>query len=379
MPWEEWTVENRRRELISLARAEDANLSALASRFGVSRKTLYKWLKREAGREADWWRDRSRRPHHSPARVHDQVEDAVLAVRGEHSAWGARKILHVMALPQEFNRPSPSTVCAILHRHGLVSEEESAKRREFQRFERALPNEMWQTDYKGSFATRSGRCHPLTIIDDHSRYALAVRALPDEGACGTRAAMTEVFRKYGMPHSLLVDNGSCWGRTDGFYSDFGVWLLRLGIDIIYARPRHPQTKGKNERFNRTLKVEVIQGRMFLSLDQCQAHFDEFQHIYNTVRPHEALNMAVPASRYRVSERTYPERLPRIEYFEDDIVLRIRPSGILAIGKERYLVGRALKGEWVALRPGEIDGIYNVFYCRKHIAVINRTDKTCRPC
>ena len=377
MSWEECSVEDRRRECVGLAGTEGANLSALASRFGVSRKTLYKWKSRAAGGEAPWWEDRSRRPHTSPARVSDELEQAVLEVREAHPMWGARKILHVLeSSGRDLKLAAASTVCAILRRHGKIAAEESAKRREFVHFEHEAPNDVWQMDYKGDFSTRGGRCHPLTIVDDHSRYAVAVRALRDESSEVTREAMIDVFHCYGLPRSVLVDNGSCWGRKEGYYSDFALWLVRLGIDIIYSRPRHPQTRGKNERFNRTLKEEVIQGRLFANFVECQREFDAFRRVYNTVRPHEALAMAVPASRYRLSERPYPHRLASPEYLSSDTIVRVRASGLIVVDKERYHLGQALRGERVALRPTEVDGIYDVYYYRRRIGVINRMHKQC---
>lgn len=382
MPWLEVTTVKLREELVGLAAAEGANKALLAQRFGVSRKTLYKWMRRRtgAGNETGWAADVSRRPHVSPARISAQIEEAVLSVRREHPAWGPRTILQVLRNQEcwrEAALPAASTVCAILRRHDAIRTEESLKRRAFTRFEREAPNEMWQMDFKGGFTTRGGTCHPLTVVDDHSRFAVGVKALADEKAQTTREAMTHIFRQYGLPDILLLDNGSCWGRVDGFYSVFTRWLLRVGVGVSYARPYHPQTKGKNERFNRTLKVEAIAGREFRGLEQCQRAFDDFRHVYNTLRPHQALQMAVPASRYTLSSRHYPEQLPPIQYFASDRVLRVQASGVVRVDKQRYQLGRAFAGELVALRPTTIDGVWNAYYCRQKIAVIDQRDQTCR--
>jgi transposase InsO family protein len=273
--------------------------------------------------------------------------------------------------------PSVSTLAAILKRRGMVEKEESLKRQPFTRFEREEPNELWQVDFKGPFAIGRGKCHPLTVVDDHSRYALGVTALAGESGEVTRPALTGIFRQYGLPRCLLLDNGSCWGRVEASYTAFTAWLLRLGVRVIYARPYHPQTKGKNERFNQTLKLEAIGGRLFNSLEDCQRQFDQFLVTYNTIRPHEAIDMAVPAHRYRVSPHSFPEVLPPIEYLESDIIRKVGPAGYLSWSKQRFHVGRAFSGDPVAMRPTHTDGMFEVYYCYQRIAIIDRRDGSCQ--
>src|SRR5262249_318454 len=163
--------------------------------------------------------------------------------------------------------PSVSTVTAILGRHGRIDAAESVKRQAFERFERAAPNELWQMDYKGHFTLAQGRCHPLTVIDDHSRYALGLRACRDESQPTGKGEVGGIFRRYGLPERMLMDNGPPWGAGGAGqgHTRLGVWLLELGIAVSHGRPYHPQTQGKDERFHRTLKAEAIGRRQFADL------------------------------------------------------------------------------------------------------------------
>jgi transposase InsO family protein len=379
MPWIEVTAVNQRREFVALARVEGANISRLCERFGISRKTGYKWLGRRARatEKEDWAADRPRRPHECPWRCRPDIEQTVLDECAAHPAWRGRKIRALLI--QHGCRPAPaaSTIGAIVRRHGLVDLAESAKRAPMQRFERAAPNELWQMDFKGAVATAAGSCHPLTVIDDHSRFSVAVEACRDERAVSVRAALTKAMRLYGLPEVMLMDNGACWGRVESAWTVLEVWLIRLGVAVAHGRPYHPQTQGKCERFNRTLKAEALAGRNFHDLAACQRVFDQFRHEYNHVRPHEALAMATPASRYRVSVFAYPEALPPIEYVAGDIVRKVGPAGYISYRKGRYQVGRAFVGEPVALRATAQDGIWVVYYCHQRVATIDERNEACR--
>jgi hypothetical protein len=218
-------------------------------------------------------------------------------------------------------------------------------------------------DFKGHFATAAGRCHPLTVLDDHSRFALGLFACGDEQEATVRAHLTELFRRYGLPERVLCDNGSPWGTSGSGqrYSALGVWLLKLGIRLGHGRPVHPQTQGKDERFHRTLKAEVIQGQDFADLVACQRRFDPWRQVYNHERPHEALGMAVPASRYRVSARLFPEVLPEWEYGPGDAVRKVSCDGTISFRGRPIELGKAFRGERVALRPTVEDGVFGIYF------------------
>lgn len=214
MPWQEITVMSQRLEFVTLVQKEGANKARLCRRFGISRKTGYKWLHRfqEGGVEA--LADRSRRPNLSPGHTSHRVENAILRVRDKHAVWGARKIRARLEKLGWSGLPSPSTITAILRRHDRIDDAEAEKHRAWQRFEAEAPNDLWQMDFKGHFAIADGRCHPLTVLDDHSRFAIAIRACGNERGETVQAQLTNVFRGYGLPHRILVDNGSPWGSDD---------------------------------------------------------------------------------------------------------------------------------------------------------------------
>ena len=371
MPWTEVSVMSQRLEFVSLAQREGNNMRELCRRFGVSPSTGYKWLRRFSDGGAAAMVDQPRRPHHSPQRTPLEVEQVVLAVRDAHPAWGARKLRAWLLARSHEHLPSPSTITAILQRQGRTDPVEGRKHKTWQRFERQAPNQLWQMDFKGHFPLSTGRCHPLTVLDDHSRFALGLEACPDETAKTVQQRLTTIFRCYGLPDRMVMDNGSPWGSDeDHRYTPLTVWLLRLGIAVSHGRPYHPQTQGKDERFHRTLKAEVLQGRTFVDLTQCQRTFDPWRTLYNLERPHEALGMAVPASRYQVSSRSFPETLPPVEYGPDDLVRRAGDRGRISVFGREFKVGRAFKGLPVALRPTADDGTFNVFFMTYNIAQIN---------
>lgn len=379
MPWKEIGAMSQRKEFVGLANRKGANVSELCRRFEISRKNGYKWMNRAKAGGADWERDRSRRPRRMPRRTEEAVERAVLAVRNEASAWGGRKIRAILERKGGVKPPAASTITAILRRHGRIAPEESKKRGPMTRFERSEPNALWQMDFKGAFPAIARSIHTLTILDDRSRYSVCVAACADEREETVRRVLEAVFRRCGLPARLLMDNGACWKAADSKYTRLTAWLVRLGVGLSHGRPHHPQTQGKNERFNRTLKAEAITGRLYVGLDDCQTGFDRFRHRYNHERPHEALDMAVPASRCRISPIPFPESLPPILYLEGDLVRTVAPAGFVSIGKERYHVGRAFSGEPVGLRATEVDGVLATYYCNRQVAVVDRRAGTCRQC
>src|SRR5262245_55106266 len=181
MAWKEVSIVVLRREFVMLAQHPAANIRQLCRRFGISPTTGYKWLRRYRQDGHETFCDRSRRPHHSPRRSRRQTEQQVLTLRDAHPAWGARKIRSRLQTLGPVKLPASSTIHAILRRHGRINFAESPKHHPWQRFEHEAPNQLWQMDFKGHFLLGDGvRCHPLTVLDDHSRYALCVQACRDE-------------------------------------------------------------------------------------------------------------------------------------------------------------------------------------------------------
>lgn len=362
---------SQRLEFVRFAMSDTANIRSLCRRFTISPRTAYKWIHRYQEGGADALQDCSRRPQHSPRRTSPQIEAAIVRLRETHPAWGARKLRVRLVNEGYAVLPSVSTITAILHRYGLIDLLEAQKHQPCHRFEAAAPNMLWQMDFKATFPLLQGRCHPLTVLDDYSRYALAVDACPDQTYDTVQQQLCAIFRRYGLPQRLLTDNGSPWGST-GYetYSTLGVWLIRLGVSLLHSRIYHPQTVGKDERFHRTLQTEVIASRTFDSLAHCQKSFDRWRIIYNYERPHEALAMAVPASRYHPSPREFPKTLPPIEYSLGDLIRKVDHKGDISFQGKSFRIGKAFYHYPVALRPTLTDGLYNVFFCHQQVAQIN---------
>jgi transposase InsO family protein len=362
MPWNEVSTVSLRLEFVTVAAAEGANVRELCRRYGVSPQTAYKWIGRFRAGGAAALADRPRRPATAPGRCPADVEAAVLRLRDAHPAWGGRKLRRRLLDLGTPAVPAASTITAVLRRHGRLAPG-PAPGAPFTRFEHDAPNRLWQVDFKGHFATACGRCHPLTVLDDHSRFALGLVACGDERDGTVRGHLTALFRRYGLPERVLCDNGPPWGTAGSGrrYSGLGVWLLRLGVAVSHGRPAHPQTQGKDERFHRTLKAEVVQGRAFADLADCQRRFDPWREVYNHQRPHEALGLAVPASRYRPSPRAFPEALPAWEYGPADAVRKVACDGTISFKGRPFDLGKAFRGERVAVRPAAEDGVFGVYF------------------
>ncbi len=360
MPWKEACTVGLREEFVRLASQEQANVRALCRRFEVSPERAYKWLRRFREGGASALGDRSRKPDKSPAKTTPQIEQRVLDARDKHPAWGGRKLRHWLLNHSVPEVPAASTITQILRRHGRIDAAESAKHKAFVRFEHAAPNDLWQMDFKGHFELEDrSRCHPLTVLDDHSRFNLGLRACGHEQGTLVQQELTQLFRRYGLPQRMLMDNGSPWGGDEHLYTPLTVWLLRLGISVSHGRPYHPQTQGKEERFHRTFKAEVVARGRFRNLADCQPQFDPWRDIYNHERPHEALQMKVPSSCYRMSERAFPEVLPPLEYAPDCQVRKVYKGGQLDFRGRRFRVGKAFCGYPLGLRATTTDGCWEV--------------------
>jgi hypothetical protein len=208
----------------------------------------------------------------------------------------------------------------------------------------------------------------LTVLNDHSRYNRVLAACQNEQRGTVQTALERTFRRYGLPRRINTDNGAPWGTMAGEgLTALAVWLIRLGIKLSYNRPRHPQTNGKDERFHRTLKAEVLATRHFDDLSEVQTAFDRWRNIYNSERPHEALSMQTPVERYRPSGRAMPTILPPIEYGPDDQVRKVQQGGFISWRNRLIRVSKALVGQPVALRPSlSDDGVYSLYYCHQFI-------------
>ena len=375
MAWKVKTKMSQRYEFVQMAKREDCNFSQLCKRFNISRPTGYKWLHRYQEEDLSTLKDHSKRPYHSPKKVKKETEDLVLKLRQKHQSWGGRKIKRRLEDLGYTNIPSATTIGNILKRNGVITDEASRKATPYKRFEHPNPNDLWQMDFKGWFNMDRQRCYPLTVLDDHSRYSIVLKACLYERTEVVQPALIEAFRKYGLPRRMTMDNGAPWaGHDRNQLTTLTAWLIRLGIRISHSRPYHPQTQGKDERFHRTIKVELLNHHHYHDINEVSAAFSMWRDIYNTQRPHEALNMDTPLSRYQPSSRSYPEVLPPIEYDHNDTVRKVNHDGKLSVQGIIFTISRALEGQYIALRPTKKDGIIDVFYCHQKIKTLDLRGK-----
>ncbi|MFZ5857275.1 MAG: IS481 family transposase [Chloroflexota bacterium] len=368
MPWKEKTAMSERQEFVELASKEGANIRGLCREFGITPRTGYKWLRRYQEQGSPGLYDRSRRPKSSPRKSSSLVEESVLKVRRAHPTWGGRKIQWKLEQDGVAPVPAASTITAILSRHEMLDPQESPKHSPLQRFEMERANQLWQIDFKGRFEISNGFvCHPLTVLDDHSRFLVGLKACSNEHSRTVQRQLKDIFSCYGMPERMLMDNGSTW---KGFHTGLTFWLVRLGIQVVHGRIHHPQTQGKDERLHRTLKNELLIRQTFYDLSDCQFKFNQWKDCYNYERPHQALGMHPPASRYQPSPRIFTGTFPPVEYEPGDILRKTDCLGKVQYEGRKFRIGKAFKQSLVALRPTEIDGVFNVFFFKQRIAQIN---------
>jgi len=350
MPWSDVGVNELRRQAVQQVLSQQARVGAVAEQFGVSRACVYKWLKRyraegEAGLVA-----RSRRPHHSPGRTAAAVESQVCEVRDQHSAWGGEKVHRILQNQHCPGLPSARTVQRILSRCGKVPPH--APPLEPQRFERDGPNELWQVDFKAAVYLQRQpalvRAVPMSIVDDHSRFSLALRVHEGRALEIIWPVLWDVMGTWGLPAAILTDNDSVFRGRRGGVSAWTGRLWRLGIAHLSGHPYHPQTQGKVERLHRTAHEEALKGRAFESLQQLQACLEAFRQEYNYVRPHAALNLDVPADHFGPSPHKRPPKLPAVEYPSGAQLRRVYQNGDISVRGCRIHVGDGLGGEWVQL-------------------------------
>lgn len=367
---------SQRYEFVLSAICGDLPFAELCRRYGISRKTGYKWFSRYRAGGIPALVERSRRPRTSPRRTDSAMEEQVIALRRE-TTWGGRKLRRRLQDLGHQAVPAASTCTAILRRAELL--EQNGPRGPMQRFERASPNELWQMDHKGDVATQSGqRCRPLTLLDDHSRFNLVLDPAANQRTATVTAALVTAFTQYGLPEAILCDNGGCWGNlADGAgHTPLSVWLLRLGVRVLHGRPYHPQTQGKEERFHRTLQRELLSRHTWRDLAHCAVEFPKYRQRYNHERPHDALAGDTPHSRYRPSVRPMPQNLSPIEYPTEMNVRTVRSKGVITFANQTWRIGEAFASLPIGLRPSaQADGQWEVFFSFFKLGILDLTTQS----
>ena len=375
MGWRKSSVVEERLRFVILAERRERTMTSLCAEFGISRQTGNLWVRRYRLEGAAGVKDRSRRPRTSPRQTIAGKEQAVIDLRRQYPDWGAAKLARILGSQQPCIELNTRTVHRILDRHGLIAAEDR-RRPALQRFERSTPNELWQMDFKGPQGFNKGSpVGPLSVMDDHSRYLLLLRHLGSTRISGVQGSLTETFQQCGMPDSMLMDHGTPWWNANSPWglTELSVWIMRLGIRLIYSGICHPQTQGKVERMHGALQ-RAVRRRKTDPENQCW--LDVFRQEYNHFRPHEALSMATPASLWRPSQRTFPDAMTDWEYSSTAICLRLGGEGQLGWRGRRWEISRALRHQLVGLE--HVQDRVIVYFCRTPIRELNLADGSSIP-
>jgi transposase InsO family protein len=382
MPWKTMDVRDQRVRFVVEASLGRKPMSALCTEFGISRPTGYLWLSRYREQGVTGIAERSRRPHRSPDRTAEELEANVIQLRRRYPDWGARK-LGVLLSRQGIGLPD-TTIHRILLRNGLIQEADR-HRPAIKRFQRERPNELWQMDFKGP-KNWSQPIGPLSVIDDHSRYLIALAATGKLDGCLVKAHLGQAFEQCGVPEAMLMDHGTPWWNWQSFSgrTHLSLWLMRQGIRLHWSGIQHPQTQGKVERFHGSLQRALdLRGT---PADEPQAWLDAYRREHNYIRPHQALQMQTPAQLWKPSPRRYNPCPPPWQYPEGAWTLKIDCQGTIDIKDRRWRIGKALAGERVLIQP--IEHRFLVYYCNtlvreldpamKHSTVVERFIETEKP-
>lgn len=366
MPWESKTVEELRKEFV-LEADKSSNFSAVCREFGITRKTGYKWLERY--RADGSLSDQSRKPRITANKTPEETEKLIIELRSENPGWGAKKLKQVLE-NQGYIIPSQKTVNNILNRYGCISPEESLKHKPYIRFEKENCNDMWQTDFKGEFRTLDNRyCYPLNIFDDRSRFLIKTASFSSTENV-VLPTFKAAFYEYGMPLSVLSDNGTQFSGFRKGFTQFEKWLMNHDVLPIHGRIAHPQTQGKIERFHNTMKSELLKYNSFENAKAADRAIQLWRDKYNNIRPHEALGMKCPADIYKPSEREYHDEVKRFEYSGQYHVIKVNSWGYVRFDKWQIYLSETMIGEHIEFRPNPLGDSFIACYRNFKIAEFN---------
>ena len=355
MSWRQTGVRDQRVEFVVRANRGES-LSALCREYEITRPTGYLWLRRFREQGVAGVEERSRRPHVSPSQTRPEMEERIVALRRQRPDWGARKL--AILLEHDGIRLPVITVHRVLARHGLVLDQEGRKQAT-KRFERERPNELWQMDFKGQKDSNAA-IGPLAVLDDHSRYLVALQQTGTTRSEAVRERLEGIFQSDGLPEAMLMDHGVPWwsARAASGWTQLMVWLMKHGVQCFFSGTRHPQTQGKVERFHGAL--ERARSRPDANRWLEQSWLDNFRYEYNQRRPHEALGMQTPATRWRPSTRKYHPNPPAWDYGERAELRKVGEQGEIYFDDRPGKVSRALVSETVQLQ--RVEQRILVYFC-----------------
>lgn len=377
MPWLETEPMNEKIKFISayLDAKNELTFKELCQNFNISCKTGYKYVNRFKMEGVDGLKERSRAPLCNTNKMPTFIEKNILELKHKHSNWGSKKISNWLAQEHpEIQWPAKSTIDELFKRNNLVRP--SKRKRRVAPFKEPFicitqPNDSWSIDYKGQFPLGNKQlCYPLTITDNYSRYLLSVEGSERISGISVKEVLTRLFLEFGMPLGIRSDNGPPFaGIGLGGLSMIAVWLIKLGIVPERIRPGHPEENGRHERMHLTLKKETASPPRWDQTEQ-QLCFDSFKKIFNDERPHEGIEFKRPAWLYTQSPRTFPSKLPRVEYDSSfDTTRRIRTNGMMKWGGKEIFLTETLIGETVGMKP-HAENEWTVFFSFLPIGVFN---------
>ena len=355
MPYKELTALDIRKEMVNEYLSNDYTITELSDRYGLARKTIYKWLERYHSQGEEGLAERSHAPFNHPNATDEEIVQTILEMKMKRMKWGPKKILARLKLDQpETHWPADSTGSEILKKYGLVGKKKYCRRTPpytapFLGCD--MPNMTWSADYKGQFRMGNGRlCYPLTISDNYSRYLLDCQGLAHPKLELTKPRFEWAFRNYGLPQAIRTDNGFPFASTGlGGLSRLSVWLIQLGIKPERISSGCPEQNGRHERMHKTLKEAVASPPKKNMVEQQKA-FNYFKDEYNYERPHEALDLNTPASVYQLSSRPFPAKIPAVDYDSNTTIRFVHTNGEIKWKGNNIYLSETLIGQYVALTP-----------------------------
>jgi len=374
MPWKETCAMEQKMQMIKCWKGDQFTITDLGFLHGVSRKNVYKWIKRYTAEGTAGLEDRSKAPLRHPNATVPEMVDKIIATKRRHQKWGPKKI--VAWLNEQYHGdgwPAVSTVSEILKREGLVSPR--IKRHRVPPYTNPFtacdkPNAVWSADFKGQFRMGdSRRCYPLTITDSYSRYLLLCIGLAHPTFKETKACFKSVFKEYGLPEAIRTDNGAPFASVGlGALSKLSVWFIKLGIRPERIEPGHPEQNGRHERMHRVLK-ETTANPPRSNMKAQQKAFYEFIYEYNFERPHEALGQKTPVTVYQKSTRLYQCRLPKILHMRDTVIRKVNCNGEIKWKRRPIYISKSLIGEHMVLKQKE-ENFWELWFNYYYLGILN---------